>query len=72
MSVALTMEDVTRRVLTLKAHLNVPVVWGMFWQMIILTVLVRDISNKRVQSDKPFAVINIPQCHVCMFSIIIM
>ena len=40
MSVALTMEDVTRRVLTLKAHLNVPVVWGMFWQMMTLTVMV--------------------------------
>ena len=43
MSVTLAMEDVTRHVLTLKAHLNVPVVWGMFWLMMIATVLVNTI-----------------------------
>ena len=35
MSVTLTTEDVTRHVLTLKAHLNVPVILDTHWQQTI-------------------------------------
>ena len=42
------MEDVTRHVRTSLAHLHVPVVWDMFWQMMILTVLVRALRVTKV------------------------
>ena len=48
----LTTEDVTRRVQTLKAHLNVPVVWGMFWQVMIATVLVRALMGNECKDNR--------------------